>query len=126
MVLPLIRAVGRGYLLKKGADLVGSATGLKVVYKDTPSSTAIARIGYSVALQELRIVFRDKEEYPEYVWGGVDPELALQFMHVAGSKGKFYHRNLKGRGEMRITSTMGSFKLGAIGRRISKAIGSTR
>lgn len=123
---PLVRLAGRGYLLKKGADYVGEKTGLKVVYKDTPGSGAIERIGYSSALQELHIVFRDKQEYPEYVWGGVDPELAYQFMYLAGSKGTFYHRNLRGRGEYRLTSTMGSFKLSAIGRRVGKGLRSTR
>lgn len=126
MVMPLIRAAARGYLIKKAADKVGEVTGLKVVYKDTPNSGAIARIGYSSALQELHIVFRDKPGYPEYVWGGVDPETAYFFMHGAQSKGKFYHQNLRGRGEYQLTSTMGSFKLSAIGRRISKKVMTTR
>lgn len=129
MPLPIIRAGMRALKIGgaiKALDMAAEKTGLKVVYVDTPQSSAIARIGYSAATQELRIVFRDKEQYPEYVWGGVDPEFAAQFMHLSGSKGKFYHRNLQGRGEYRITPTVGSWRLGSLGRRISKKVMSTR
>ena len=94
-------------------------TQLRVMYEDINDSTAIQRIGFSNLTSELRIVFKNKPGYPEYVWGGVEPELFEAFVK-SPSKGKFYHAYLKGRGEYRITPTMGTWKLSAIGRRISK------
>lgn len=122
-VKPLVAAGKRALKSKWARRAFGvgavsaAADNLRVVYQNTPGSSAIQRIGYSNLTQELRIVFRDRPSFPEYVWGGVEPTLFEDFVR-AGSKGRFYHQYLKGRGEYAITSTLGSWKLSAIGRRI--------
>lgn len=90
---------------------------MPVVYTDTPESTAISRVGYDVFTHELRIVFEDRQGYPEYMWGGVDPEMAALLLG-APSIGQMYHSQIKGRPAFRLKRTLGSFRLAAIGRRI--------
>lgn len=91
---------------------------MPLAYKDTPESEAIARIGYDPVLEVLTIVFRDKEGYPEYEWLGIDNEMAMKFLFLAGSKGRWYHRHLYRRVEHRSSPVFGSRRLAAIGRRI--------
>ena len=90
---------------------------MPIVYTDTPSSDAIGRIGYDVITSELRIIFRDKERYPEYIWGGVPRDMAADFL-ISRSKGGFYHSQLKGKADFKIKKALGSFRLAAVGRRI--------
>lgn len=90
---------------------------MPLIYRDTPESDAIARIGYDPLTEELRIVFRDRENFPEYVWGSVYREKAMHFL-MSSSKGKWYHVNLKDRSEHYMQPAFGSFRLAAIGTRI--------
>lgn len=94
---------------------------MPIVYTDTPESEAIGRVGYDVTTSELRIVFRDKEQYPEYIWGGVEPLMAKDFL-FARSKGRWYWENLKGKKTYRIKKVVGSFRIGAVGKRISNFV----
>jgi len=88
---------------------------MPIVFTDINSSSAIERIGYDVITTELRIVFKDKEDYPEYSWGGVQKPLIEAFFQ-APSKGKFYWRYLKDKPEYYINRALGSYKLAALGR----------
>ena len=90
---------------------------MPVVYTDTPNSSAIARVGYDTITSELRIVFREKPQYPEYIWGGIQKEMAALFLS-APSKGQFYHAQIKGRKAFKLKRALGSYRLAAIGRRI--------
>jgi len=93
---------------------------MPIAYNDIKGSTAIQRIGYDTVTGELRIVFKDKFGYPEYIWGGVEPKVIENFF-LAGSKGKYYHQWIKGRSEYRVRPAFGSFRLSAIGRGLPKA-----
>lgn len=90
---------------------------MPLVYTDTPNSSAIARVGYDVLTSELRIVFKNKPQYPEYIWGGVTSEMAASFLS-SPSKGEFYHAYLKNQKAFRLKRRLGSYRLAAIGRRI--------
>jgi len=94
---------------------------MPVVYTDTPSSSAIARVGYDTITSELRIVFRERPQYPEYIWGGIKPEMATLFLS-APSKGQFYHSQIRGRPAFKLSRFMGSFRLAAVGRRITNKV----
>ena len=88
---------------------------MPVIYTDINGSTAIQRIGYDTVTTELRIVFVDKQQYPEYIWGGVENELVKAFF-LAPSKGKFYHQYLKDNPRYVISRTLGSYRLSSLGR----------
>ena len=95
---------------------------MPIVYTDTPESTAIGRVGYDVDTQTLLIAFRDRDQYPEYNFGGVSESLVKSFL-LAESKGKFYHRYLKGNRHLVISRPKeGGFKLANIGKRIKAAV----
>lgn len=99
---------------------------MPIVYTDIQGSTAIQRIGYDTITTELRIVFLGKTPpYPEYIWGGVEKQLVEAFF-LAPSKGKFYHRFLKGNPRYSIQPAMGSFRISALGvgtaRRVGRAV----
>lgn len=98
---------------------------MPLVYRETPESGAIEVIGYDPVTSELRIVFRGKEGYPEYIWGGFPASQAQDFL-FARSKGEWYHRYLKDRKEYKIRPALGSFRLSAIVRRLSRALLPTR
>lgn len=89
----------------------------KLLYRDTPGSSAIERVGWNPITQELHILFNKNGRYPEYIWGGVPKDIAAQFL-LAGSKGKFYHARIKGRKQYKVKRAFGSYRLGAVGRRI--------
>lgn len=95
---------------------------MPLIYTDTPESTAIARVGYDPLIQMLTIVFRDRPSYPEYQWAGIDKEMAIHFLIVAQSKGKWYHRNLKDVQRFQLRPFFGSRRLAAIGRRIKNVV----
>jgi len=90
---------------------------MPLLYTDITNSEAIRRIGYNTITQELHIEFNKRKQYPEYVWGGIPKELSLDFL-TARSKGKFYHARIKDKTAFRVGKPLGSYKLGAIGRRI--------
>jgi hypothetical protein len=89
---------------------------MPVLYTDTVSSSAIERVGYDVLTTELRIVFRNKEEYPEYVWGNAEKQLKEAFL-LAPSKGKFYHQFIKGNPKYTLSrASFAGWRLQALGR----------
>jgi hypothetical protein len=95
---------------------------MPVLYTDTNSSSAIERIGYDVITTELRIVFRDKEEYPEYIWGNAEVKLKEAFL-LAPSKGKFYHQFIKGNPKYTLNrASRFGWRLQALGRGTKKRI----
>ena len=95
---------------------------MPLVYTDIQGSTAIQRIGFDTVTSALTIVFVGKTPpYPEYVWGGVESELIKAFF-LAPSKGKFYHRFLKGNPRYTIQPVNGSYRISALGRKVSKGI----
>lgn len=94
---------------------------MPLVYRPTPDSGAIEVIGYDPLTSELRIVFRDKKGYPEYIWGGFPASQAHDFL-LARSKGEHYHRYIKDRSVYKIRPALGSFRLAAVVRRLSRAL----
>jgi hypothetical protein len=90
---------------------------LKRMIVATPRSSAIESIGYNPITQELFILFNKNGRYPEYVFGGVASEVASEFM-IAGSKGSYYNENIKGNKRLSVGKPLGSFRLGALGRRV--------
>lgn len=98
---------------------------MPIVYTITPESDAIDFIGYDTATTEMRIAFRNKNSYPEYIWGGIDKELIERFLFAA-SKGSFYHNNIKGRREFRVRKAIGSFRVAAFVRGARRRVFSTR
>ena len=84
------------------------------------NSSAIEVIGYDPATQQMTIRFRNKEKYPEYVWGGVPEEFAGNFL-LAPSKGRFYHDFINRGDFYRVEPTLGSYKIGAVAKRIERA-----
>ena len=93
---------------------------LRVIWTDVQGSTAIARIGYSVALQEMRCVFFNREEYGEYIFGGMPEEMVIGWL-TARSKGGFYHDYIRNNKRYTVSRQLGSYKLGALGRRVGNA-----
>jgi hypothetical protein len=93
---------------------------MPLVYNKTPSSGAIEHIGYDPVTGELRILFRKNKQYPEYIWGGIEPKVIENFF-LAGSKGKYYHTWIKGRRDYTVKRALGSFRLSAIVRGVPKA-----
>jgi hypothetical protein len=89
----------------------------RMIHTKTPGSTAIERIGYNHLTNELFILFKKKGKYPEYVFGGVQEQTAARFMG-ARSKGGFYHDHIKANKSFTVSKPLGSFRLGAISRRI--------
>lgn len=89
----------------------------RLLHQLTPESSAIERIGYNSLTQELFILFNKNGQWPEYVFGGVDSAMAKEFMN-ARSKGSYYNRRIKGRSAFSVTRAFGSFRLGAVRRRI--------
>jgi len=89
----------------------------RVVYTTVQGSTAIRNIGYNVFTNELIIEFNKRKAYPEYVFGGIPKEVASAMMR-SRSKGKFYHANIKDNKSFTVKKNLGSFKLGAIVRRV--------
>lgn len=93
---------------------------MPIVYTPTPGSGAIEHIGYDSVTGELRIRFRDKDEYPEYIWGNVEPKIIEDFF-LSGSKGKFYHAYIKGVSRYTVRRAVGSYRMSAIIRGLSGA-----
>jgi len=94
---------------------------MPLVYRETPESSAIEVVGYDPLTSELRIVFRGKQGYPEYIWGGFPASQAQDFL-FSRSKGEWYHRYIKGRKEYTIKPAIGSFRLAAVIRRLARAL----
>ena len=90
---------------------------MAILYTPTTGSTAIRRVGYNTLTKELHIEFKKRKQYPEYIWGGVPDELVADFLR-SSSKGGFYHDYLKGKSAFKVKKAIGSYRLGAIGRRI--------
>jgi hypothetical protein len=90
----------------------------RMVHRATPESSAIERIGYNFLTRELFILFRKNGKYPEYVYGGVPPDLATSFL-LARSKGKFFHARIDNNRNFTVGAPLGSFRLGSLGRRIT-------
>ncbi len=105
--------------LKAGAALLTGSTALnsRLVMVNTPESTAITKIGYNPLTNELFIRFRKAKPYPLYVWGGIAEEMAIDFMR-SRSKGEYYHRNIKDNSKFAVGKPLGSYRLGAVGRRV--------
>lgn len=89
----------------------------RMIHTRVRNSSAIERIGYNPLTQELFILFNKNGRYPEYIFGGVESDLAGRFL-MARSKGTFYHTNIKRNKSFTVSKPLGSFRLGAIGRRI--------
>lgn len=112
MALPLVGAV------VKGAKLLSKQ---RMVHTRTPDSSAIEQIGYNQLTHEMSILFRKDATYPEYVFGGVTEKLAAEFL-LAKSKGGFYADHFKGNRSFKVSKALGSFRLGAVGRRIRNVV----
>ena len=93
------------------------ANSKRMIHRKPTNSSAIERIGYNPLTQELFILFKKNGRYPEYIFGGVQPDMATRFM-TARSPGTFYHNNIKQNDSFTVNKPLGSFRLGAIGRRI--------
>jgi hypothetical protein len=89
----------------------------RMIVRQIRNSSAISRIGYNPLTQQLNILFNKGGRYPEYVFGGVEADLATRFM-LSRSHGSFYHSNIKDNKAFRVGKPLGSFKLGAFGRRV--------
>lgn len=119
-ILPAaLKAALSGKTAKAGAALLTGSTALngRMVMINTPESSAIAKIGYNPLTQELFIKFKKTKSYPLYVFGGIREQTAVDFMR-AGSKGDYYHTNIKDNKSFSVGKPLGSFRLGAIGRRV--------
>ena len=90
---------------------------MALLYTQTTGSSAIRKVGYNTLTDELHIEFEKRKKYPEYIWGGVPEDLVTNFLR-AGSKGSFYHAHIKGKSSFKVKKAIGSYRLGAIGRRI--------
>ena len=95
-----------------------SVPGFRMIHRQTPHSSAIERIGYNPLTNELHILFNKGGVYPEYIFGGVNPALAEDFM-LARSPGTYYHRRIRGNKRFTVNKAFGSFRLGALGRRVA-------
>lgn len=106
-------------IVSKVAGAINSVTGDKkrMLHRQVRSS-AIERIGWNPLTQELSILFNKNGRYPEYIFGGVPEELAFAFM-TAPSHGKFYHRYIRNTPGFIVSKPLGSFRLGALGRRVT-------
>ena len=93
----------------------------QMITRDIGGSTAIERIGYNIVSQELFIKFKHREKYPTYIFGGIQRDLVEQFF-MARSHGSFYHNHFKSSTSYRVDRAMGSFRLGAVGRRLRNFI----
>ncbi len=100
---------------------LGINAGNPMIITETPGSEAILRIGYNPVSSEMSILFRGKEEYPEYVYSGVDPKLALEFL-TARSKGRFYHSRIKNNTGIKVNKAFGNFRLGLLGNRVKQVV----
>lgn len=94
-----------------------SSPGMRMIHRQIRGSSAIERLGYNPLTQELHVLFKKNGRYPEYIFGGVDPTIAGQFM-TARSPGTFYHNNIKQNSRYTVNKPFGSFRLGALGRRV--------
>lgn len=102
-----------------------SSPGQRMLHRKMRGSTAIERLGYNPLTQELFVLFNKNGRYPEYVFGGVDSELASAFM-LARSPGSFYHRHIKENSRYTVNKPLGSFRLGALGRRVRNVFSFSR
>lgn len=85
----------------------------RLIHRQTPGSSAIERIGYNPLTQDLYILFNKNGRYPEYIFGGILPTRAAEFMR-APSPGTYYHRNIRGNKPGAGRRALGQFRLGAI------------
>lgn len=80
-------------------------------------SSAIEMVGHDTVTGELLIRFKDKGQYPTYMWADVPEDLVIGLL-IAPSMGSYYHSYIKD-SQYTITSALGSYRLAAIARRTS-------
>ena len=113
-----IYALGR-QISQRVLPLLGNilTNNARIIEMPTPQSEAIASIGWDPLLEKCYVLFRNREGYGPYEFGGIPETMFISWVS-ASSPGSFYHKYLKQNKKYVLRKISGGYSIHAAGRRV--------